>query len=198
MTLRSTGRALPCPEIIELKKDKNQITFRCQQAVLPHWKAVIRYRYAVDLPSNGCSVLWTDYIYSNKKLVKTKYDYDDTTLNVAKIPTDWAQTSIRLTTNESLVIVLHVYATTCNILVQGKGCQQWIRHEFRRLQSVVHALHLTSTSDGYRVFSGAGLSMPIAGATPAHSDSAGHKATRCDVTDGTSLHVIMEENQMGV
>jgi len=55
-------------EVIELKKDPNEITFKSDSQLLPIWKAVLRHRFIVSLQSQGYVATWEDFTRINKKL----------------------------------------------------------------------------------------------------------------------------------
>jgi len=126
-------------EVIELKKDPNEITFKSDSQLLPIWKAVLRHRFLVSLQSQGYVATWEDFTRINKKLQPVHHDYDDSSLTVVSFPPDIVQTTVRLYSGGHKLLVMHIYATN-TILVQGKRCIVWVKDEFQRLQAVVHIM----------------------------------------------------------
>ena len=86
----------------------------------------------------------------NGKLVDTQdIIYNDSEPSVPlNIPVnlDTVKIVVHSPSKEKL-IVIHMYPTQTNILVQGKFCIDWVKEEFRRLQGVVHTLMEADSSE---------------------------------------------------
>lgn len=144
MSILTRSKTAQCLEIIENKKDPDQITFRCDKFYYPFWKAVLRYRYVTDLPSKGFSTSWKDYHRENGHLIPLSLSYNDDKISLNHESVESvAQSTIRLDHDGSKLLVMHIYDNQ-NILVQGKKCRQWIAEDFERLQTIVHVLADTS------------------------------------------------------
>ena len=127
--------------VIKTTDDPNQVTFQPIPEHFPIWVAVLRYRYMVHLPTLGLSNTWTDYSRKEKPkpdlFVIDHIRYKDDEISVRPLPKEVVQSTIRAHRNNKLVLVMHLYYTTCNILVQGKRCIKWVEEDFERLQSLV-------------------------------------------------------------
>ena len=147
----SGDHAVPLASI-KTTLDPNQITFKPLLEVFPVWLAVLRYRYMAHLPlqNKNFQTEWTDYVTSKpagiEPVAPNAIRYNDGRIVVRALPKDVVQTTIRVKYSDKLKYVLHLYYTTCNILVQGNGCLQWVREDFDRLQGVVAMLAATLPS----------------------------------------------------
>ena len=132
------------------KRDPNEVTFRTTTESLPFWRAVLRYRYVTDIPAvREYTTTWIDYERVDGHLQEIALDYDDSAPCVSAIPALLCQTTVRLHHGDLKQLVMHLYWTNGNILVQGRKCRCWVQDEFKRLQAVVRILaesvSLTST-----------------------------------------------------
>ena len=127
--------------VIRTTDDPNQVTFQPIPEHFPIWVAVLRYRYMVHLPTLGLSNTWTDYSRKEKPkpdlFVIDHIRYKDDEISVRPLPKEVVQSTIRANRNNKLVLVMHLYYTTCNVLVQGTRCIKWVEEDFERLQSLV-------------------------------------------------------------
>ncbi|KAK7113000.1 hypothetical protein V1264_012368 [Littorina saxatilis] len=172
-------------EFIEHKKDHNEVTFTCKPCCFPTWRAVIRYRYAIDLPSRGYSTTWTDYKRKSGhvEIIDCEDDYSASSIVITPTPAQLDQTTVRLHHASQKLLTMHFYPKTNMFLVQGKLCQDWVRDDFQRLQGVVHGLmdlDNMSGSASHAVYSTVPLDTPptavnsssaIAAATEGGDDS---------------------------
>ena len=104
----------------------------------------------LPLQNKNFQTEWTDYVTSKpagiEPVAPNAIRYNDGRIVVRALPKDVVQTTIRVKYSDKLKYVLHLYYTTCNILVQGNGCLQWVREDFDRLQGVVAMLAATLPS----------------------------------------------------
>ena len=104
-----------------------------------------------DLPTiHGYTTTWMDYQrVDGMHLQEVALDYDDSVPYVSVISVLLCQASVRLHHSDLKQLVLHLYWTDGNILVQGRRCRSWVQDELKRLQPVVRTLaesvSLTST-----------------------------------------------------
>ena len=95
MITRAHAKSHHSLEVIEKKRDPNEVTFRTTTESLPFWRAVLRYRYVTDLPAiHGYTTTWMDYARVDGHLQEVALDYDDSApcVSLSAIPALLCQT----------------------------------------------------------------------------------------------------------
>jgi len=203
--------------IIETKCDPIQVTFLTDtNTVFPAWVAVLRYRYVTHLPQAGLTTTWVDYERSDdlntKIVIVNNVKYNDEEITVRPLPKHVVQTTIRVHRNDKQLLVMHLYYTNGNVLVQGATCIKWVKEDFERLQSVVLILSsrpsktaimeawqeeqatLTSPPDTESCdvdTPATDLALPLTDSDPSEVTTSGHSTTplaiECDGISDTTL-----------
>ena len=149
MITRAHAKSHHSLEVIEKKRDPSEVTFRTTTEFLPFRRTVIRYRYVTDIPAVHGYTTRIDYERVHGHLQEVALDYDDSAPCVSTTPALLCQTTVRLHHGDLKQLVMHLYWTNGNILVQGRKSRNWVQDEFKRLQAVVRILaesvSLTST-----------------------------------------------------
>ena len=82
-------------------------------------------------------------------LQEVALDYDDSASCVSATPGLLCQTTVRLHHGDVKQLVMYLYWTNGDIIIQGRKCHSWVQDDFKRLQAVVRTLaesvSLTST-----------------------------------------------------
>ena len=135
-------------EFIQYTADKNEVTFKSDPSRFHLWRSVLRYRYFA-LKEKCIDIKWTDYYYCTEtrslKPLPDQPKYTDTFphITIQKLPECLQQTTLRLRKEidgATRLLVIHMYNTTQNFLVQGSACNKWVLYEFLILGKVVDIL----------------------------------------------------------
>lgn len=130
-----------CGEQITNTLDPIQKTFKTQERYLAAWRFVLYQRYAGEHQPKSLIVRWTNYGLLHRPLPSTPIISHN-----EKIPSDLRQSTIdlrlRIGHKEIMktVLKIHVYYSTCTVLLQGKACRKWVDEEFQTLVKIVHTL----------------------------------------------------------
>lgn len=121
--------------------DPIQKTFVTQYEYLSVWRYVLYHRYVGQYKPEGVSSDWINYGKLHCYYPTT--EVTDTTA----VHTDLQQSTIEIreTKSSQKLLKIHIYYTTCRILLQGRACREWVEREFRSLQSIVHTLATSNT-----------------------------------------------------
>ena len=136
-------------EFIEYKNHPDEVTFQTTVQRFDLWRSLFRYRYYVlNFGNESTEKVWIDYenigLFERRlDIIKLSYLDKLSQITVFPSPTKLHQTTLRIQnglgkTQKKLII--HMYPTTSNFLVQGKSCRDWISYEFQCLCSIVNSM----------------------------------------------------------
>ena len=137
-------------ESIIYTADNNQVTFLCDPSRFDLWRSILRFRYFA-LGEKCTSISWIDYYFKyydgKHRLVpyESQPEFKDTFPNITVHlrPPDLQQTTLRLQKeihSKIQNLVIHMYPTTSNFLIQGGACNKWVVYEFMILCKAVDCL----------------------------------------------------------
>ena len=138
-------------ESIIYTADNNQVTFLCDPSRFDLWRSILRFRYFA-LGENCTSISWIDYYFvkyhdGKQRLVpyEPQPEFKDTFPNITVHlrPPDLQQTTLRLQkeiNGKIQNLIIHMYPTTSNFLIQGGACNKWVVYEFMILCKAVDCL----------------------------------------------------------
>ena len=137
-------------EYIKYTADKHEVTFECDPHRFHLWRSMIRYRYfGFGLGHEWRDLHWSDWLYDQEKRcnlpIQPTLQYQDTfpEITVHSYPNDLAMTTCRLikgSGKNSKKLVINMYPTTSNFLIQGKATGMWIVQEFQNYIEAVNLL----------------------------------------------------------
>lgn len=109
---------------------------------MPFWRFVLYQRYIGKHKPEGLSSLWTNYgkLHSSYPSLPVE-DCSPTPCNLFQ-----SSLTIKTTPDDVQLLKVHVFVSTCTILVQGRSCIEWVDEEFARLRAIVHTLAASSTN----------------------------------------------------
>ena len=136
-------------EFIEYKNHPDEVTFQTTVQRFDIWRSLFRYRYYVlSFGNDSTERVWIDYenigLFERRlDIIKLSYIDKLSHITIFPSPTKLHQTTLRIQnglgkTHKKLVI--HMYPTTSNFLIQGKCCRDWISYEFKSLCNIVNSM----------------------------------------------------------
>ena len=127
--------------------DPIQKTFKTTHHFIPYWRYALYHRYVGNYTPQGISCTWT-----NKGKQNQLYN-DQDNIDFNPVPSNLFTTVLDIikTNTNSKLLKIHIYYTTCTILVQGSACPDWVDSEFLKLRDIVHTLASASRSEIHHV-----------------------------------------------
>ena len=107
---------------------------------------LFRYRYYVlNFGNDATAKSWTDYediglFQRHLDIIKLCYQDKQSEIILFKSPSKLDQTTLRIENGLGKAqkkLVIHMYPTTQNFMIQGKCCRDWIAYEFKSLCKIV-------------------------------------------------------------